>query len=72
MRIVPSIAGQSGMAFYDNVNPLLSTSLSIVSAQSSQDIAYVIGTVTGAVQHRPYFIATNNSATHFLDLSAEL
>jgi hypothetical protein len=72
MRGVPGITGQSGIIFYDNVNPVLSTSLSSVQIQSSQDNLYVFGAVTGAVQFRPYFLAVNNNITHFLDLSAEL
>jgi hypothetical protein len=70
MRAIPTLATSNALAAIGTGTVAL-TSISVVNAQSSVDIAYVSGTGSGTVG-QPAFLMNNNTSGGYLGLTAEL
>ena len=70
MRIIPTLATSNALAAINGSVAAL-TSVSVVGAQSSVDIAYISASGTGTL-NAPATLANNNTSGGYLGLSAEL
>ena len=70
MRIIPTLATSNALAAV-NASAAALTSVSVVGAQSSVDIAYISASGTGTL-NAPATLANNNTSGGYLGLSAEL
>jgi hypothetical protein len=73
MRVTPTAIDYSTLAAYDNVNVVTATAAAIDSSLSSKNALMVYTThASGITQFRPYVLASNNSTSGYLGLSAEI
>jgi hypothetical protein len=73
MREVPSSVDFSTVCVLDYVGGAVSiTPTRNTSSLGAKSIAITATAASGLTQHRPYFLATNNSTSGYLGLSAEL
>ena len=72
MRTYPQSLDYSNIYVYDGVTGIAVSSATIQSGGGSLNSTSLNLAVTGAVQYRPYFVATNNNAAGYIGYSAEL
>jgi hypothetical protein len=74
MRTTPSSIDVGTLGFADGVNAIITGTIALIASQSSPTKAYVAGSSlsASATQFRFYELITNNSATGFLGVNAEL
>ena len=73
MRVTPTSIDYSTLAAYDNVSVVTATAAAIDASLSSKNALIVYTThASGITQFRPYVLASNNSTSGYLGLSAEL
>jgi hypothetical protein len=74
MRTTPSSIDVGTLGFSDGVNAVITGTIALIASQSSPTKAYVAGSSlsASATQFRFYELITNNSATGFLGVNAEL
>ena len=74
MRTTPTSIDVSNLGFTDNVNVVITGTLALVSSQSSPTKAYIAASSlsSAATQFRYYDLLTNNTATGYLGVNAEL
>jgi hypothetical protein len=73
MRTTPTALDYSAVAIWDYAETAFTVSaLALGTNQYNNNTVYIGATVSGATQHRPYYLVANNNTAAYIGISAEL